>query len=91
MQAMERGRIVRLEGGTRVVCLAGILWITRSGDPRDIFLRADQALMIGHEGIALCEAWEDALLRLEPPRSRRTIRLPDWLRTRHAACRPAPE
>jgi len=91
MQALERGQMVRLEGGTRVVCLAGIVWITQSGDSRDIFLLPDEALVIGHEGMALAEAWEDTLLRLEPPGRRRTVRLPSWLRTRHAACRPAPE
>lgn len=48
MQALEREQILRLDGGrpVRLTCLFGVLWVTRPGEARDIFLSRGESLCI---------------------------------------------
>jgi hypothetical protein len=39
--------------GFTVECLEGAVWITQSGDPRDIVLRAGQSFVLDKPGLAL--------------------------------------
>jgi hypothetical protein len=51
---------------SRVVCQAGVLWITREGDPRDLFLTAGEWAEVG-AGLTLVSALEPSALTLVPP------------------------
>lgn len=42
--------------GQRICCTAGILWVTLSGEQRDIFLRCGEALDIADDGLILIES-----------------------------------
>jgi hypothetical protein len=51
---------------SRVVCHAGVLWVTREGDPRDLFLAAGEWTQVG-PGLTLVSALEPSALALVPP------------------------
>jgi hypothetical protein len=63
-----------------LVCHAGVLWLTREGDVRDLFLTPGERVEIG-PGLTLVTALEPAIVSLQPPRRR-------WLDLLHA-WRPA--
>lgn len=50
MQALERDQILRLDGAgpLRVTCLFGVLWVTRPGEPRDLFLTRGESVRLEH-------------------------------------------
>ena len=48
--------------GSRVACLAGVLWITQEHDVRDVVLHAGQDFVISRQGVTLVHACEDSEL-----------------------------
>lgn len=42
--------------GLAVVCIEGTVWITQSGDARDIVIRAGEAFILDKQGLALVAA-----------------------------------
>jgi hypothetical protein len=52
---LVRGGVVRLPDGpgTRIVALAGTLWITREDDPRDVLVEAGAAFVVDRGGLTL--------------------------------------
>ena len=67
---------------SRMECVTGVVWATREGDPRDLFLAPGDWLEVG-SGLMLVTALEPAILRLSLPCSRPRqcwIALRRWLR-----------
>jgi hypothetical protein len=66
MIALEREASLRVEAGTRVeiACLAGVVWITDAGDPRDLFLACGESLVLRPRGVTLVTALEPATVRV---------------------------
>ena len=58
--------------GSRLNCHAGLIWVTREGDPNDLFVRAGQSVCLGR-GLTLITAIEPARVSLLPRRGRGTI------------------
>lgn len=54
---------LRARGGTRVECVAGGVWITASGDVRDIFIRAGESRAVP-SGVLVVEALEPSRVRV---------------------------
>ena len=50
--------------GHKIECLAGCLWITHDGDPKDIVLRAGESYVPDRHSRLLVQALEDAQLRV---------------------------
>lgn len=48
MQALEKDQTLRLEGTgpVRVICLFGMLWVTRPGEARDLFLARGESVRL---------------------------------------------
>lgn len=67
---------LRLDGarGLRIECMVGMIWITETGHPDDIFLSAGQSYRLAGNGISLVESIGDGRIRLAPPARR--FRLP---------------
>lgn len=63
---LPAGRLLRLEcaRGKRIVCTAGILWITVAGNSEDVFLRAGECYDIPTHGLVLVEGLENSQLAL---------------------------
>jgi len=57
---------VRLVGPLRIECVAGIVWLTRTGGAGDIFLHAGECLMLRRGESALGEALRAASVALYP-------------------------
>jgi hypothetical protein len=53
-------RLQRIKRGTRLVCDAGILWVTQAGDRRDYVLLPGDDLSLKARGKVLVEAMRDA-------------------------------
>lgn len=53
-----------LAPGARLVCEAGVLWVTQSGDRDDHILTSGQELVVSQRGKVLVEALREADLRL---------------------------
>ena len=70
----------------QVECLAGSLWITQDGDPRDILLAAGECFTLDRRGVALVTAMHDARLRLNAPARAARLR---WLRALLAPAEPS--
>lgn len=65
--------------GTRVLCLAGELWITQDRDTRDHFVKPGQAFEVEVAGTVLVQASRDSrLLLLEPGTAVRSGWLGGW-------------
>lgn len=66
MIALERDASLRIQPGTRVeiACLAGVVWITDAGDPRDLFLARGESLVLSLRGVTLITALEPATVRV---------------------------
>jgi hypothetical protein len=60
MQRLTPGESLGLRdaSGCTITCCAGMVWITREGDSRDIFLAAGQSFTIDGPGLALIHAME---------------------------------
>jgi hypothetical protein len=61
-----------------LVCHAGVLWLTREGDVRDLFLARGDRAEIGR-GLTLVTALEPSVLSLLPPRGGWRDVLRAWL------------
>jgi len=61
----QRG-IYRLEdaAGALIECLSGVLWITQSGDHRDITLDGGEDFRLDRDGLAIVYGLEPARLRI---------------------------
>jgi hypothetical protein len=57
---------VRLVGPLRIECVAGIVWLTRTGGAGDIFLQAGESLLLRRGESALGEALRGANVALYP-------------------------
>jgi hypothetical protein len=80
MLTLEHNRPVRIAGSTRIECVAGRVWLTRTGGAgasSDIFLRAGDAYQLAWPESALVEALGQAriMLHAEPSTGRRLIAL----------------
>ena len=65
--------------GLRIVCTAGVIWITVNGEAGDTFLRPGQSHTISCDGLALIESIGDGKIRVDQvPR----FSLTTWLRRR---------
>ena len=42
--------------GLAVACVAGVVWVTQSEDPRDIVLKAGETFILDKQGLALVAA-----------------------------------
>ena len=56
------GRVLRVTDGQGhgVAVFEGVVWITQTGDDRDVFLRPGEHFHYDHDGIAVVEALSDA-------------------------------
>jgi hypothetical protein len=65
---LRRGALMRLEGGAgrAVAVFDGHLWITQSGDSRDVFLRRGERFSFGGSGTIVLEALSDARVTVFP-------------------------
>ncbi|MEF8699607.1 MAG: DUF2917 domain-containing protein [Candidatus Accumulibacter sp. UW20] len=69
--------------GVRIVCTAGVLWLTVEGEAGDIVLRAGESHVVRGSGLALLEAIGRGQVRFErvaPPMRLRFARLLGGLR-----------
>lgn len=68
---LHEGYPLRLVGakGRRVQCLTGIVWITASNHPADIFLKAGDVFVIPNGGLVLAEAIGHGRMQVDLPRS----------------------
>src|SRR6185436_14776211 len=48
--------------GTKVTCVAGVVWVTQEHDARDIILSAGQSVVLDRRGLAVVFAFKDALI-----------------------------
>ena len=64
---LRKGALVRSYGRVVLRVLNGRLWITRSGDPRDMFVSAGDHIELPNEGDALIEADFDSVVELASP------------------------
>jgi hypothetical protein len=71
---LQKKSLLRLTGdhsGEKLFVVTGLVWITQSGDPEDIFLRAGESFDIAHKGAVLVEGVIDTRLKIttsqEPP------------------------
>ncbi|MDP3539636.1 MAG: DUF2917 domain-containing protein [Azonexus sp.] len=60
---------LRQARGMRVICTAGTIWITVTGEAGDTFLEADQAHELRSNGLAIIESIGDGRIRLKKPAS----------------------
>jgi hypothetical protein len=65
--------------GLRVVCTAGVIWITVDGEAGDTFLHPGQSHIISCDGLALIESIGDGKIRVDQPTR---FSLTTWLRRR---------
>lgn len=63
------GKPLRLPGrkGQSITCTSGVLWLTVSGDKRDILLGSGESLTVASKGRVVIEAVDSARLKLESP------------------------
>jgi len=77
MLALEHNRPVWISGATRIECVAGRVWLTRTHGRSDVFLCAGDAYVLTRSEHALAEALGQARIALhaEPSAGRRLIAL----------------
>lgn len=61
---LQHNRPLRIAGALRIECVAGTVWLTRTGGAGDVFLRAGEAYALGRHDVALAEALGGARIRL---------------------------
>lgn len=64
---LQHNRPLRIAGATRIECVAGTVWLTRTGvseDGGDLFLHAGDTCVLGWPDEALVEALGQAQIRL---------------------------
>ena len=93
---LRKRQLLRMEGArcTRIVCLAGELWITQDADQRDLVVPAGDAFTLDRDGIAVITALEASSVWLQEPAEAESLgaamsrKLAQWMR---AFDRPAIE
>ena len=65
-------RLVGDHSGERISCLNGLVWITQSGNPEDIFVCAGESFIITQKGALLIEGLVETRLKMTGLRSART-------------------
>lgn len=76
---LQHNRPLRIVGATRLECVAGTAWLTRTGGAGDIFLRTGDAFILAGPDEVLVEALGQAQIRVSPvptPWRRRMSRSP---------------
>lgn len=75
---------IRSRRDVEIACLSGVLWVTRAGDMRDLFVSAGESLRLAPCALTLVTALEPSSLRARevPPVTsrRRWLRAPRWWR-----------
>lgn len=51
--------------GSAMHCLAGSVWVTQDGDPRDIVLTAGDSFTLDRDGVAIVYATSDAAIAFD--------------------------
>ena len=67
---LEDGAVLGIDGRKEAFalrCLAGCLWLTRTGDYRDYFLAAGQMMDFGRDDSVVVEAWGEARILFISP------------------------
>jgi hypothetical protein len=66
MISLEREASLRVEQATQleIVCVAGVVWITQTGDTRDLFIAAGESLSLSPRGLTLVTALEPATVHV---------------------------
>src|SRR5262245_22276287 len=90
---LERRGVVPMKDavGTRIDCLRGQIWITEHGSREDQVLEAGESYVISRDGLAVMQAFRDALVGIRAP-AVRPAGLVTWvgqLCSRAARARPA--
>jgi hypothetical protein len=62
--------------GTRVMCLAGTVWLTQQSDLNDHLLKAGQSFTIDQHGIVLVQGLPCGKVLFLPPASLEIVRVP---------------
>lgn len=62
---LQHNRPLRIAGATRIECVAGTVWLTRTGGAGDVFLRAGDVCNLAGLDEALVEALGHAQIRLQ--------------------------
>jgi hypothetical protein len=69
--AADRSLRIRAKGGTRIGCQFGLVWLTRAGDLRDLFLaRGDYIELAPGPGVIIVTALEPAVISVTQRGSR---------------------
>lgn len=64
---LQKKSLLRLTGdhsGEKLFVVTGLIWITQSGNPEDIFLRAGESFDITHKGAVLIEGVVETRLKI---------------------------
>ncbi|MEW6512626.1 MAG: DUF2917 domain-containing protein [Pseudomonadota bacterium] len=64
MLALEHNRPVWISGATRIECVAGRVWLTRTHGAGDVFIYAGDSYMLARSEYALAEALGQARITL---------------------------
>lgn len=64
---LRKGQLIRLHNaqGVFIHAVSGIVWITSSGNPKDVFLRDGETHSINEPGLVLVESIGPASIRVE--------------------------
>ncbi len=66
-KCLPRKSLLKLVGnhsGERISCLKGVLWITQSGIPEDIFVLVGESFTITQPGILLIEGLAESIIKI---------------------------
>ena len=66
--------------GTRIEALTGVIWITQSGDIRDIVVEAGDAFVVDRDGEVVVSAVSDATFRVASALAQSAERAPETRR-----------
>ena len=62
---LQHNRPLRIAGATRIECVTGTVWLTRTGGAGDVFLHAGDGYVLQESEEALVEALGQAQIRLQ--------------------------
>ena len=73
--SIERGQLLELDDaeGCRIVCRAGVLWITLDRVCTDFILLAGESLTVDRPGLTIVHAFRSARLNVESPPRKPTL------------------
>jgi hypothetical protein len=80
---LDNGAVLGIDGkgqGFALRCLEGCLWLTRTGDGRDYFLKAGKTMEFDRDDIVVVEAWGEARVLFVTPagQEREGLVAPAW-------------